>query len=58
MKVDFNSNLESLSADIERTASDFEAHEQYETARADATRKAAIEAAAEKWKRKSANQPR
>lgn len=55
--------MESLSADIERTASDFEALDQYETLRererksrerSDAARKAAIEAA-DKWK--AAHQP-
>ncbi|KAG0568246.1 hypothetical protein KC19_6G005800 [Ceratodon purpureus] len=62
MKVEFKGNMESLSADIERTASDFEALDQYETLRererkslerSDAARKAAIEAA-DKWK--AANQ--
>lgn len=60
MKVDFNVNMESLSADIERTASDFEALDQYEILRkslerSDAARRAAIESA-DKWK--SADQPR
>jgi len=64
MKVDFNIKMESLSTDIERTASDFEALDQYETSRekerryserSDAARRAAIEFAEN---RKSANQPR
>lgn len=58
MKVEFKGNMESLSVDIERTASDFEALHQYETLRererkslerSDAARRAAIEAA-DKWK--------
>ncbi len=69
MKVDFNVNsMESLSAEIERTASDFEALDQYEILRererkslerADAARRAAIAIAIEAAdKRKSALQPR
>ena len=54
MKVESQGNMESLSADIQRTASDFEVLGQYEALRererkslerSDAARKAAIEAA-------------
>ena len=59
MKVEFKGNMESLSVDIERTASDFEALDQYETLRErerkSLERRAAIEAA-DKWK--AAHQPR
>lgn len=63
MKVDYNVNMESLSADIERTASNFDALYQYETLhekerkpeRSDAARMAATEFAD---KRKSARLPR
>jgi hypothetical protein len=64
MKVEFKDNMESLSADIERTALDFEALDQYETLRerkrkslerSDAAWKAAIEAANQL---KATHQPR
>jgi hypothetical protein len=64
MKVEFKGNMESLSADIEGTAPDFEALDQYETLRererkslerSDAARKAAIEAADQL---KATHQPR
>ena len=64
MKVEFKGNMESLSADIERTAPDFEALDQYETLhererksleRSDAAQKAAIEAANQL---KATHQPR
>lgn len=62
-EMDFKGKMESLSADVVRTASDFEALDQYEILREkgrkaneelEAARRAAIEAA-DKWK--SANQP-
>jgi len=63
MKVDYNVKMESLSADMGRAASDFDALDQYETLhekerkseRSDAARRAADEFAD---KRKSARLPR
>lgn len=59
MEMDFRGKMELLSADIERTASDFEALDQYEglrekerksTEELEAARTAAVEAA-DKWKK-------
>ena len=59
-EMDCKAKMESLSADMERSASDFEVLDQFESLREkerelEAARKAAIEAA-DKWK--NSNQPR